>query len=68
MKKIAVIGGSGMVASRFIDLSSDRLDLTSLDEKTLDITAEIRNNNTKGSKVQSNSRTISSGFCEVLNR
>jgi len=38
MKKIAVIGGSGMVASRFIDLSSDRLDLTSLDEKTLDIT------------------------------
>src|SRR4030043_2244039 len=38
MKKVAVIGGSGMVASRFIDLSNQKLDITSLDEKTLDIT------------------------------
>ena len=38
MKKVAVIGGSGMVASRFIDLSSKNFETTSLDEKTLDIT------------------------------
>lgn len=38
MKKVAVIGGSGMVASRFIDLSSKSFDITSLDEKILDIT------------------------------
>jgi dTDP-4-dehydrorhamnose reductase len=38
MKKVAVIGGSGMVASRFIDLSNQKLEITSLDEKTLDIT------------------------------
>jgi dTDP-4-dehydrorhamnose reductase len=38
MKKIAVIGGSGMVASRFCDLVKDRFDVVSLDEKTLDIT------------------------------
>jgi dTDP-4-dehydrorhamnose reductase len=38
MKTIAVIGGSGMVASRFIDLASKSFDITSLDEKTLNIT------------------------------
>lgn len=40
MKKVAVIGGTGMVASRFIDLAKDSFDITSLDEKTLDITQE----------------------------
>lgn len=38
MKKVAVIGASGMVASRFVDLVKDELEITSLDEKTLDIT------------------------------
>ena len=38
MKKVAVIGGSGMIASRFIDLSSKKIDTVPLDEKTLDIT------------------------------
>jgi dTDP-4-dehydrorhamnose reductase len=38
MKKIAVIGGSGMVASRFCDLAKSDFEITSLDEKTLDIT------------------------------
>lgn len=38
MKKIAVIGGSGMVASRFCELSKSDFEITSLDEKTLDIT------------------------------
>jgi dTDP-4-dehydrorhamnose reductase len=38
MKTIAVIGGSGMVASRFIDLATKSFDITLLDEKTLDIT------------------------------
>jgi dTDP-4-dehydrorhamnose reductase len=38
MKKVAVIGGSGMVASRFCDLAKSKFDITSLDEKTVDIT------------------------------
>jgi dTDP-4-dehydrorhamnose reductase len=38
MKKVAVIGASGMVASRFIDLAKDNFVVTPLDEKTLDIT------------------------------
>lgn len=38
MKKLAIIGGSGMVASRFIDLADKNFEITSLDEKTLDIT------------------------------
>lgn len=38
MKKIAVIGGTGMVASRFIKLAEEKFDATPLDEKTLDIT------------------------------
>ena len=38
MIKNAVIGGSGMVASRFVDLASKDFEITSLDEKTLDIT------------------------------
>lgn len=38
IKKVAVIGGSGMVASRFIDLAKSKFDITSLDEKTVDIT------------------------------
>ncbi len=39
--KVAVIGGSGMVASRFIVMAEGKLDITSLDEKTLDITDKI---------------------------
>jgi dTDP-4-dehydrorhamnose reductase len=38
MKKVLVVGGSGMVASRFIELSKNKLDITSVDEKILDIT------------------------------
>lgn len=38
MKKLLVIGGTGMVASRFVDLSKNKFDITSIDEKTLDIT------------------------------
>jgi len=38
MKKVLVIGGSGMVASRFIDLARSKFEITSADEKTLDIT------------------------------
>lgn len=40
MKKILVIGGSGMVASRLIDLVKGRFLITASDEKTLDITDE----------------------------
>jgi dTDP-4-dehydrorhamnose reductase len=38
MRKVAIVGGSGMVASRFIDLASKDFKITSLDEKTVDIT------------------------------
>jgi dTDP-4-dehydrorhamnose reductase len=38
MKKIAVIGASGMVASRYCDLAKSDLEITPLDERTLDIT------------------------------
>lgn len=38
MKKVLVIGGTGMVASRFVDLAKNILDITPIDEKTLDIT------------------------------
>jgi dTDP-4-dehydrorhamnose reductase len=38
MKKVLVIGASGMVASRFVDLAKDQLDITPADEKILDIT------------------------------
>jgi dTDP-4-dehydrorhamnose reductase len=38
MKKVLIIGGSGMVASRFIDLTTKNLEITSPDEKTLNIT------------------------------
>lgn len=38
MKKILVVGGTGMIASRFVDLSQDKFDITVVDEKTLDIT------------------------------
>lgn len=37
MKKVAVIGGSGMVASRLCDLAKSNFEITPLDEKTLDI-------------------------------
>lgn len=40
MKKILVIGGSGMVASRIIDLWKGRFEIIALDEKTLDLTNE----------------------------
>ncbi len=38
MKKLAVIGGTGMVASRFCDLAKSKMDVVPLDEKTIDIT------------------------------
>jgi dTDP-4-dehydrorhamnose reductase len=38
MKKIAVIGASGMVASRFCDLAKSNFEIIQLDEKILDIT------------------------------
>lgn len=38
MKKLLVIGATGMVASRFVDLVKNRFDVVSADEKTLDIT------------------------------
>jgi dTDP-4-dehydrorhamnose reductase len=38
MKKVLIIGASGMIASRFIDLANKKFDITSADEKTLDIT------------------------------
>lgn len=39
MKKVLVIGASGMVASRFVDLVKDKFEITPSDEKTLDITS-----------------------------
>lgn len=39
MKKILVIGASGMVASRFCDLVKDKFEIVPSDEKTLDITS-----------------------------
>lgn len=38
MKKVLIVGASGMVASRFVDLASAKLNITPADEKTLDIT------------------------------
>ena len=38
MKKVLAIGGSGMVGSRFCELAASRFEITSIDEKTLDIT------------------------------
>lgn len=38
MKKVLVIGATGLVGSRFVELAKDRLDITAIDEKTLDIT------------------------------
>lgn len=38
MKKILAIGGSGMVGSRFCELAAFKFEITSSDEKTLDIT------------------------------
>lgn len=38
MKKILVIGATGMVASRFVDLTKNKFDIVPADEKTLDIT------------------------------
>lgn len=37
-KKILIAGGSGMIASRFVDLASKNFEIVSTDEKTLDIT------------------------------
>jgi dTDP-4-dehydrorhamnose reductase len=41
MNKILVIGATGMVASRFIELSKDNFTITQVDEKILDITDKI---------------------------
>jgi len=38
MKKVLVIGASGMVASRFVELVKDKFEITPSDEKTFDIT------------------------------
>lgn len=38
MTKTLVIGSSGLVGSRFINLAKDKLNITGIDEKTLDIT------------------------------
>lgn len=38
MKKVLVIGASGLVGSRFVELAKDQLDITPVDEKILDIT------------------------------
>jgi len=38
MKKVLVIGASGMVASRIVDLAKGMLDITPVDEKIIDIT------------------------------
>jgi len=45
MKKVLVIGASGMVASRFIDLARDQFDITPSNEKILDITNQKAVNN-----------------------
>lgn len=39
MKRTLVIGASGMVASRFVDLAKDKLEITPVDEKIVDITS-----------------------------
>lgn len=40
MKKVLVIGASGMVGSRFLELTSGDFEITPMDEKTLDITVK----------------------------
>ena len=35
MKKVLVIGGSGMVASRFVDLVKENFEITSADEPSI---------------------------------
>ena len=38
MKKVLVIGASGLVGSRFVELAGNRFEITPVDQKTLDIT------------------------------
>jgi dTDP-4-dehydrorhamnose reductase len=38
LPRICVVGGSGMIASRFVDLAKDKFEIVSVDEKTVDIT------------------------------
>lgn len=38
MKRVLVIGATGLVGSRFVELSKNDLEITSVDEKVLDIT------------------------------
>lgn len=38
MKKVAIIGASGLIGSRFCQLAKDKLDLICVDEKQVDIT------------------------------
>lgn len=40
MKKVLVIGASGMVASRFVELVKDKFEITTSDEKTFDLTSK----------------------------
>ena len=38
MKKVLVIGASGLVGSRFVELAKNKIDIIPVDEKVLDIT------------------------------
>jgi len=38
MKKVLVIGSSGLIGSRFVELAKDKLEIIPVDEKILDIT------------------------------
>jgi dTDP-4-dehydrorhamnose reductase len=40
MKKILVIGASGLIGSRFVELARDKFEIIAVDEKTLDIIGE----------------------------
>jgi len=41
VKKVLVIGASGMVGTRFLDLASKNFDITPADERSLDITDQV---------------------------
>jgi dTDP-4-dehydrorhamnose reductase len=38
MKKVLIIGATGLIGSRFTELAKDKIDITPVDEKVLDIT------------------------------
>lgn len=57
MKKILVIGATGLVGSKFVELAKDKLDIVPIDEKTLNIT----------NKDEVNSYFKNNSFDSVLN-